>query len=93
MALTYVIFFLPRFTKYKNEPEMLYHMKQSLGLFLVSFAIRGILGTLAPFGMPYISVMIQQTASLVFIIMGIHNVLHGKMQPLPYIGAYAQRLF
>jgi hypothetical protein len=93
MALTYVIFFLPRFTEYRADPEMHYHMKQSLGLFVVSFAIRGLLGTLAPFGMPYITVMIVQTATLVYIFLGVHNVLYGKMQPLPYIGKYAERVF
>ncbi len=93
MALTYLVFFLPRFTQYKADPEMHYHMKQALGIFVASFAIRGILGSLAPLGMPYGSVMLLQTTTLVYIFLGIHNVVYGRMRPLPYIGKYAERVF
>jgi hypothetical protein len=93
MALSYIIFFLPRFTEYKADPEVHYHMKQGLGIFMAFFAIRGMFGSLAFLGMPYGSVLLLQIVTLVYIFLGIRNVLEDKMHPLPFIGKYAERVF
>ena len=52
-ALTYLIFCLPRFTEFKEDPTMHYHVRQGLGLLVCALALQGILSILVYWGAPH----------------------------------------
>ncbi len=92
-SLTYLVFFLPRFTEYKNDPEMHYHMKQSLGLLIVALDLQGIISILGFWGMPHWRVWPVRAVLLYLLYIGVLNVINKKLLPLPWFGKYSERVF
>jgi len=87
--IAYLLFFVPLLTgDHKKSPFVMYHTNQGTVLFI--FAVGGwivssilmiiLIGALLGF--------VVGIASLVFLIIGIINVVNGRMKPLPLIGKF-----
>ncbi|HUZ92675.1 MAG TPA: hypothetical protein VNG29_01610 [Candidatus Paceibacterota bacterium] len=71
----------------KDDPFVKFHIKQGLVLFAASVVV-WILGTVAPF--LWILLNLVNLAIFVLAVLGIINVIHGKEEKLPVVGAYAR---
>jgi len=85
--IAYIIFFIPLLTgDHKKSPFVMYHTNQGLLLFLCSVG-----GSIVSSILPFIGVFLGFAvgiASLVFLVLGILNVVNGRMRPLPVIGKF-----
>ncbi len=93
MALSYLVFFLPRFTSYKGDEDAHFHMKQAIGLLVFALSLQGILSVLYYWGGPTILVWPVRVILLYFVLVGMNNAYNGHRKELPYIGEYAGRAF
>lgn len=87
--VTYFIFFIPFFTESKDDPFIKFHMKQSLLLAISALAV-SVLGIIPVLG--WILAAIAPIFLLILWVMGLINAANGKMQPVPVIGKYAEKL-
>jgi uncharacterized membrane protein len=94
-ALTYFVFFLPRFTKHRADLEVQYHMKQSIGLLITALSLQGAISILIGYwGMPKaMGIWPVRIFLLYLLITGIQHALKMKQKQLPVIGKYAERVF
>jgi uncharacterized membrane protein len=76
-----ILFLVPLLGK-KDSPFAQYHAKQGLALTVVWF-----IGLFIP-----LVNMVMWAVFVVFMILGILNAVNGKMNPLPVIGSYAEKL-
>jgi uncharacterized membrane protein len=87
-VVAYILFFVPLLTDSKDDPFVLYHVRQGFVLF-VAFILAGVISwipsPLMVFG------MLLQLALVIVAIMGIINALGGKKEPLPVLGQFADK--
>lgn len=78
----------------KTDALRRYHLKQSLGLILISFLFNIVIGTVA-YLIPLISFILSllAIAVLVLLIIGILNAANGQMKPVPVVGKYFENTF
>ena len=96
--LAYIFFFVPLIAgAHKTSPFVKYHTNQGTVLFITSAiwgVAYGILSSILIFALWGVGVVISTILSLTglvflaLIIMGILNVVNGKMKPLPVIGKF-----
>ena len=87
--IAYLLFFVPLLTgDHKKSPFVMYHTNQGLILFL--FSVGGsIVSSILMFILIGILLMfVVGIASLVFFVIGVINVVNGRMKPLPLIGRF-----
>ncbi|MBI3618412.1 DUF4870 domain-containing protein [Candidatus Peregrinibacteria bacterium] len=82
------LFFLPLVTDAKKDAFARYHANQQLLLLLFWIAGHVISGMLVMVFIGILLFPLVSLATLVFIILGIINVVNGKMAPLPLIGQF-----
>ena len=90
-AYLWILIVIPFLTDSKNDPFVKYHLKQGLALLIfdiVGWVVAMFIGWLPIIG--WLIVLLWWLASLVFVIMGIMNVLAGQEKELPLIGQYAK---
>jgi len=92
-ALTYLVFFLPRFTSYKGDSDVHFHMKQAVGLLTLALSLQGAFTILVYWGAPKLLVWPVRFILLYYVFVGISSVLKGEKKELPFIGEYATRAF
>lgn len=92
-ALSYLVFFYPRFTEYKTDPNVHFHMKQGIGLLVFALTLQGIISVLGYWGMPQWRVWPVRIVLLYLLYIGIKNALHYKNEFLPWIGKYSNKTF
>jgi uncharacterized membrane protein len=81
--LAYIIFFIPLITgDHKKSPFVKFHTNQGTILFFLEIVITIVATVTCGIG------SILYIAALVFWIIGIMNVVNGKMKPLPLIGKF-----
>lgn len=91
---TYFVFFLPRFTEYKADAYVQYHMKQAIGLLITALSLQGVISILGYWGMPsFMGVWPVRFVLFYLLFVGLRNAYGKQAQPLPWIGRYADRLF
>lgn len=76
----------------KNDPKVKFHVGQGLLLFIADIAlniISGILGNFMPSAIMVLLNMAIWVFSIVFMIIGIVNAIHGEDKQLPVIGQFA----
>ena len=86
--LAYIAFFIPYFTKLKDDPFVKYHVKQSLVLFIV-----GLIASIVVNVMPFFEIIVGPIVDvilLVLLVVGIINASKGVQKPLPLIGHFAE---
>jgi uncharacterized membrane protein len=91
-AYLWVLIIIPFLTDAKDDPFVKFHLKQ--GLVLVVFEAIGWFLGMAIIWIPLIGWLVTWLwwlASLIFVIIGIMNVVNGQEKELPYIGHYAKR--
>ncbi|OGF20737.1 hypothetical protein A2316_02560 [Candidatus Falkowbacteria bacterium RIFOXYB2_FULL_38_15] len=88
--LAYIVFFIPLLTDAKNDEFVKYHVKQGLGLFILSIVV-GIINSTIPFYFWFIGTILW-LGVLVFFVIGIMNALGEKKEPLPLIGKMAEKI-
>lgn len=71
----------------KDDAFIKFHIKQGLVLLSIEVGV-WILGMIIWALMPLLTLI--DLAALVFAIIGIMNVLNGKEEPLPFVGAYSR---
>lgn len=86
-VVAYILFFIPFFTKSKDDPFVKYHVKQGLILFIVSF-IAMIISRMPIIGLFF---WLFNIAIFIWLILGIMNAAQGKEKPLPFIGQFAEK--
>jgi len=87
--IAYFLFFIPLLTgDHKKSRFVMYHTNQALVLFLFSAGGMIISSFLMIILIGFLLMFVVGIASLVFFIIGIMNVLNGKMKPLPLIGKF-----
>jgi uncharacterized membrane protein len=86
-VLAYVAFFIPFFTKYKDDPFVKYHVKQSLVLFIFGLLV-SLVAELTPFFELVVGPILDIFLLVLFFI-GIKNAVKGLEKPLPLIGSFA----
>jgi uncharacterized membrane protein len=86
-VVAYILFFVPLLTEAKNDPFVKYHVKQGLILFICAIVASIVVEIVDLF---FIAVVIR-LGILVFILLGVMNALHGKKEPLPFIGQYEDK--
>lgn len=86
--VAYILFFVPLLTESKNDPFVMFHVKQSLVLF-IAFVASGLLGSIPVIGL---LTGIVNIVLFVFWIMGILNAINGEKKELPIIGQYASKI-
>lgn len=97
MAYLSLLCLVPLFTK-KDSPFAYYHAKQGLGLFALNVAfyvLIEILVTISPYQMWRIWNLFSTLGWLVilgFMIIGIWHVVEKKMEPLPFLGQFTEKL-
>lgn len=89
VVVAYILFFVPLFTKAKNDPFVKYHVKQGLAFFLLG-VVSMILG-IFPFIGGFLTILLN-IAILVLFVMSVMNAFSGKKVPLPIIGQWAEKL-
>jgi len=88
-VIAYILFFIPLLTGDHNKsPFVMYHTNQGLVLFLFSVGGSLVSSILMILIIGFLLMFVVGIASLVFCIIGIMNVLNGKMKPLPLIGKF-----
>jgi uncharacterized membrane protein len=81
-----ILFFLPLVTDLKNDPFARFHANQQILCLLVFWVGGIIIGRLGLFAL--LLSPLWSIAGLVFMILGIINVVHNEMKPLPIFGEY-----
>jgi len=92
-AATYFIFFLPRFTQYKTDQDMHFHMRQGAGLLIAALTLQGAISILGYWGMPTWRVWPVRIILIYWLWIGISNAFAHRKDFLPWIGEYADRAF
>jgi len=88
-VIAYILFFIPLLTgDHKKSPFVMYHTNQGLVLFLFSIGGSIVSSILMLILIGFVLMFVVGIASLVFLIIGIINVLNGRMKPLPLIGKF-----
>lgn len=85
--IAYIAFFIPFFTKSKDDPFVKYHVKQSLVLFIFGLIVSVVVSVVPAFEI--VLAPILDIALLVLFIIGIINASKGVEKPLPLIGKFA----
>ena len=94
-SLAYLVFFIPLLAGKKGDEFVMYHVKQAIGLVIVSLALQGILAILGWWGfyqLVYLLVWLLRAFWIGLMILGIMNAQKGEKKPLPWIGGYVERL-
>ena len=87
--IAYILFFIPLLTgDHKKSPFVKYHTNQGLVLFLFSAGGMIVSSFLMLILIGIFLMFVVGIASLVFCIIGIINVVNGRMKPLPVIGKF-----
>lgn len=89
--IAYILFFVPLLTGHAQKDEFVkFHVKQGLLVFIIGTAI-WVVSMAIPwyYGIFHALLNLLSLANLVFIIIGIVNVVNKKKEPLPYIGKYS----
>jgi len=87
--IAYILFFIPLLTGDHNKsPFVKYHTNQGLTLFLFSAGASIVSSLLMIIIIGFVLMFLVGLASLALCIIGILNVVNGKMKPLPVIGKY-----
>lgn len=86
-VVAYLLFFVPLLTDAKDDPFVKYHVKQGLVLFIAAMAVNILSMTMIPL---MVIAWVLQLGEIVLVIIGIMNALHGKKEPLPLIGQFAE---
>ena len=87
--IAYILFFIPLLTgDYKKSPFVMYHTNQGLVLFLFSVGGTIVSSILMVILIGILLMVVVGIASLVFLVIGIINVVNGRMKPLPIIGKF-----
>ena len=89
--VAYILFFVPLLTEDKNDPFVMYHVKQSIVLLIVAIAV-AMLGSIIPLLGWFIIMPFGSIAVFVLWIMGLVNAATGKKQSLPLIGQFADKI-
>lgn len=92
-AASYLVFFYPRFTQYKTDLDVHFHMKQGIGLLVFALSLQGVISILGYWGMPVWRVWPVRIVLLYLLYIGIRNALHYRKEFLPWIGKYADKTF
>lgn len=81
--LAYIIFFLPWILVKERTAFLNFHINQGLILFIIS-----LLGSIVLNIIPFLALLapLWSLATLLFMIIGILNVVHNRTKPLPLIG-------
>lgn len=87
-VVAYIIFFVPLLTDSKDDPFVLYHVRQGFVLF-VAFIIAGVISWI-PTPLMIVGMLIQ-LGLVVLAVLGIINALGSKEEPLPVIGQFADK--
>ena len=87
-VVAYILFFIPLLTESKNDPFVMFHVKQGLVLLITGVAV-SILGMI-----PILGLLALPLNLVLFVlwIMGILNALNGEKKELPIIGQYASKI-
>lgn len=86
--VAYILFFVPLLTESKNDPFVMFHVKQGLVL-LIAWVVVSILSMLPVLGLLALPLNI---VLFVLWIMGILNAVNGEKKELPIIGQYASKI-
>ena len=87
--IAYILFFVPLLTgDYKKSPFVMYHTNQGTLLFIASVAGMVVSSILTVILIGLVLMPLCGIAVLVLFIIGIINVLNGRMKPLPVIGRF-----
>jgi uncharacterized membrane protein len=87
--IAYILFFIPLLTGDHNKsPFVKYHTNQGLVLFLFSVGGSIVSSILVFIVIGILLMFVVGIASLVFCVIGIINVVNGRMKPLPLIGKF-----
>jgi uncharacterized membrane protein len=86
-ALAYILFFIPLLTKEKENPFVLYHVKQGFTVFTASILL-SIMVTIAP--LLFYIFSLAQLGIVVLVVIGIMNAIAGKKEPIPLIGHFSE---
>jgi len=84
ISYLWILFLIPILTK-KDSAFAMYHAKQGLILFIVT-TVTGFVVWIPVIG------WLLGILSLILFIIGIMNALNGKMEPLPVIGKWAEKI-
>ena len=90
-VLAYILFFIPLMTgDAKKDSFVMFHTQQGAVIFFIELAI-WILNWIFPWYLMWLHNLLSlvSLAILVFIAIGIMNVVKGEKKELPYIGKYA----
>lgn len=79
------------FTEKKKNLFLMYHVKQSLALFIISLVI-GAVGSVIPIVGWFVIMPLGYLFVVVLWILGMINAWKGVKKPLPIIGEYAEKI-
>ncbi len=82
-----ILIVIPFLTDAKNDPFVKFHLKQGLVLFVAEVVATFIVAIPV---LGWIASPLIWLASLVLIIIGIMNAIHGKEKELPLVGGFAK---
>ena len=89
-VVAYILFFVPLLTDAKNDPFVKFHVKQGLILFILSVLVY-VIGMVLPWYMWWRISSLLNLGFLILFILGIMNVVNGKMEKLPLVGQFADK--
>lgn len=87
-VVAYILFFVPLLTDSKNDPFVMFHVKQGLVLLIAWIGV-SILSWVPVVGL---FAGLLNIALFVLWIIGILNAINGQKKELPVIGQYASRI-
>jgi len=88
--VAYILFFIPLLTDAKKDSFVRYHVRQGFLVFLCAVAV-WIIGGILTWRFYGITNLLNLVV-LVFVVLGIINVVNGKEKPLPLIGKFADKI-
>lgn len=91
-----IIGWLFAYFQYKDKPRegfVTYHLKQSLGIAIISIILSVILNVLARI-VPGLAILSYANIALLILwILGILNAINGRMKPVPIVGSLFENKF
>jgi len=88
-ALSYLVFFAPKFFGKENDSFLAYHSRQGLSLLIAALTMQGAISIIGYWGGPqYMLAWVVRFILLYLVFVGASGAMKGEMKPLPYIGNF-----
>lgn len=88
--VAYFIFFIPLLTDAKKDAFVMFHVKQSLVLWLAAVAV-SVVGSIIPFIGWFLILPFGSLLVFILWVIGLMNAIQGKQKAVPLVGQFGEK--